>query len=105
MPRLIVLKTKNYLGIVFKVDKKLAGVCKDTTTTATNVGNEDGQVLMSVLTCQEGYLGLTSMIDGITQHYTSVDVKPPESFMLTKNAVGNRVGRSCLMPGQILSYA
>ena len=94
MPRLIVLKNKNYLGIVFMVAKKLAGVCKDTTTCATNVGIEDGQVLLSVLTCQEGYLGLMSMIDGFTQHYTSADVKPPGSFMLTKNAVGNRVGRS-----------
>ena len=55
---------------------------------ATNVGNKDGQVAMSVITFQEGYLGLTSMIDGIIQHYTSADVLPPEVLYVVKECCG-----------------
>ncbi|KAI9541365.1 hypothetical protein NQZ68_031021 [Dissostichus eleginoides] len=43
-----------------KVTKKLAGTAFDTAAWVTNVGNEYGQVLISVLTCSEGAEGLSS---------------------------------------------
>lgn len=43
---------------------------------ATNVGNEHGQVLMSVLTEGEGQ-GLKKMLDGIIFRYRNADMTPP----------------------------
>ena len=48
---------------------------------------------MSVLTCQEGYLGLTSIIDGIIQRYTSADVQPPEVLYVDKECCGESCAR------------
>ena len=69
--------------------KKLAGQSKGTATWATNVGNEDGQVLMSVLTCQEGYMGLKPMVDGITARYWSANVCPPEVLYVDRDCCGD----------------
>ena len=68
--------------------KKLAGESRETATWATNVGNEDGQALMSVLTCQEGYLGLTQMVEGIINRYTTARVPPPEVLYADKEWCG-----------------
>ena len=57
------------LGNILKIDttkkvvKTLAGESFKTAMWATNVGNEYGQVVMSVLTTGEGY-GLSLMIHG-----------------------------------------
>ena len=69
--------------------KKLAGQSKGTATWATNVGNEDGQVLMSVLKCQEGYMGLKPMVDGITARYSSAKVRPPEVLYVDRDCCGD----------------
>ncbi|XP_015252760.1 PREDICTED: uncharacterized protein LOC107099224 [Cyprinodon variegatus] len=44
-----------------KVTKKLAGAAANTAASVTSVGNEHGQVLMSILTCSEGSEGLSAM--------------------------------------------
>ncbi|XP_049332829.1 uncharacterized protein LOC103032619 isoform X1 [Astyanax mexicanus] len=49
-----------------KVTKKLAGVAGGTAAWVTNVGNEHGQVLMSVLTACKG-TGLLPMVTGISK--------------------------------------
>ncbi|MEQ2207756.1 hypothetical protein XENOCAPTIV_018059 [Xenoophorus captivus] len=57
----------HYLGVceqflsLGSVTKKLAGAASDTAAWVTNVGNEHGQVLMSILTCSEGSEGLDAM--------------------------------------------
>ncbi|XP_028297501.1 uncharacterized protein LOC114459443 [Gouania willdenowi] len=51
-----------------KVARKLAGRSFGTATWVTNVGNEHGQVIMSVLTASEGF-GLGPMIDGLVRRY------------------------------------
>ncbi|XP_047220669.1 uncharacterized protein LOC124867967 [Girardinichthys multiradiatus] len=60
-----------------KVTKKLAGAASDTAAWVTNVGNEHGQVLMSVLTCSEGSEGLDAMAAGLTGRYRVAEVPPP----------------------------
>ena len=55
-------------NLYFQVTKKLAGDASRTASWATNVGNEFGQVLMSVLTVTEG-AGLEPMCQGIVQRY------------------------------------
>ncbi|KAJ7983875.1 hypothetical protein DPEC_G00370340 [Dallia pectoralis] len=49
-----------------KVTNKLAGAAAKTAAWATNVGNEYGQVLLSVLTCAEGE-GLLPMAAGLIE--------------------------------------
>ena len=44
---------------------------------------------MSVLTCQEGYLGLTPMVDGIIGRYSSAGVSPPEVLYVDKECCGD----------------
>lgn len=51
-----------------KITRKLAGEGKDTAQWCTNVGNEDGQILVSVLTEQEGS-SLNQMVDGLVDRY------------------------------------
>ena len=48
-----------------KVVKKLQGAVAGTATWVTNVGNEQGEVLISVVTVSEGLLSLKSMADGL----------------------------------------
>ncbi|KAM4533308.1 uncharacterized protein V3H82_025811 [Fundulus diaphanus] len=60
-----------------KVTKKLAGAASDTAAWVTNVGNEHGQVLISVLTCSEGTEGLSSMAAGLMRRYQLAEVPPP----------------------------
>ncbi|XP_076833440.1 uncharacterized protein LOC143478370 [Brachyhypopomus gauderio] len=59
-----------------KITKKLAGTAKGTALWLTSVGNELGQVLISVLTAQEG-AGLDMMADGLIRRYQQAGVEPP----------------------------
>ncbi|XP_076835396.1 uncharacterized protein LOC143481294 [Brachyhypopomus gauderio] len=59
-----------------KITKKLAGTGKGTVLWLTSVGNELGQVLISVLTAQEG-AGLDMMADGLIRRYQQAGVEPP----------------------------
>ena len=49
-----------------KVVKKCQGAVAGTATWVTNVGNEQGEVLISVMTESTGLLLLKPMVDGIT---------------------------------------
>jgi len=59
-----------------QVTKKLAGAAAGTAAWATNVGNEHGQVLMSVLTAAEG-AGLVDMATGLVNRYLAAGQPPP----------------------------
>ncbi|XP_055065387.2 uncharacterized protein [Misgurnus anguillicaudatus] len=59
-----------------KITKKLAGTARGTGNWLTSVGNEFGQVLISVLTAQEG-AGLDMMINGLVKRYQQAGVDPP----------------------------
>ncbi|XP_051789777.1 uncharacterized protein LOC127529631 [Erpetoichthys calabaricus] len=59
-----------------KVIKKLAGATAGTAAWVTNVGNEHGQILISVLTAAEG-AGLHPMATGLMRRYRDASVSPP----------------------------
>ncbi|KAI7804786.1 hypothetical protein IRJ41_020324, partial [Triplophysa rosa] len=59
-----------------KITKKLAGTARGTGLWLTSVGNEFGQVLISVLTAQEG-AGLDKTVDGLVKCYQQAGVDPP----------------------------
>ncbi|XP_059207061.1 uncharacterized protein LOC131986226 [Centropristis striata] len=58
-----------------KITKKLAGAAAGTAAWVTNVGNEHGQVLMSVLTDSEGH-GLLPMAAGLMRRYREENTLP-----------------------------
>lgn len=60
----------------FKITKKLAGHGKGTALWVSSIGNEVGQILMSVLAVQEGP-GLDRMARGVMERYRRAGVPPP----------------------------
>ncbi|XP_051800636.1 uncharacterized protein LOC127532672 [Acanthochromis polyacanthus] len=89
-----------------KVTKKLAGISSDTAAWVTNVGNEHGQVLISVLTCSEGSEGLSCMAARLMRRYQHAGVPPPQLVYVDRDCC-NRDGVSktaALFPewGQLL---
>ncbi|MEQ2176469.1 hypothetical protein GOODEAATRI_028267 [Goodea atripinnis] len=76
-----------------QVTKKLAGAGTDTAAWVTNVGNEYGQVLMSVLTCSEGSEGLDAMAARLTGRYRVAEVPPPVLMYVDRDCC-NRDGVS-----------
>ncbi|XP_059384593.1 uncharacterized protein LOC132118638 [Carassius carassius] len=61
-----------------KICKKLSGDGKGTAEWCTNVANELGQILMSVLTCEESLDKMRPMADGLMERYRRADKAPPE---------------------------
>ena len=61
---------------------------------ATNMGNEHGQVVISVLTTNEGQ-GLIPMITGFTNRYRIASVPPPQLLY---------VDRDCCGPASVVKY-
>ncbi|MCJ8733124.1 hypothetical protein PDJAM_G00219470 [Pangasius djambal] len=59
-----------------KITKKLAGHARGTAQWMSSVSNERGQILISVLTAQEGP-GLDSMVSGLASRYQQAGVAPP----------------------------
>ncbi|XP_058251159.1 uncharacterized protein LOC131356260 [Hemibagrus wyckioides] len=59
-----------------KITKKLSGHAKGTAQWLSSVGNERGEILISVLTAHEGP-GLDSMVSGLISRYQQAGVAPP----------------------------
>ncbi|XP_031423253.1 uncharacterized protein LOC116220492 isoform X2 [Clupea harengus] len=59
-----------------KITRKLAGTAEGTALCLTSVGNEYGQILISVLTAPEG-AGLDLMAAGLVMRYQQAAVDPP----------------------------
>ena len=89
MPVCHLLSGNFCLTCMFQIVKKLAGEAKGTAAWCTNIGNEDGQVLMSVLTCEEGYGGLGPMVDGIVNRYATAGIDPPKVLYVDRDCCGN----------------
>ncbi|KAK7940034.1 hypothetical protein WMY93_003360 [Mugilogobius chulae] len=71
-----------------KIVRKLAGHARSTAAWATNVGNEFGQVIMSVLTASEGW-GLSKMVDGLVNRYKEAGIAPPKILYTDRDCCGN----------------
>lgn len=65
-----------FVFFVLQITKKLAGTAKGTALWLTSVGNEYGQILISVLTAQEG-AGLDKMANDLVRRYAQAGVDPP----------------------------
>lgn len=82
LPAILAATTSIY-GSILKIDstkkvcKKLQGAAANTASWATNVGNERGEVLISVLTVSEGMEGLRPMAQGLIKRYLHARVDPP----------------------------
>ncbi|XP_061118069.1 uncharacterized protein LOC133141515 [Conger conger] len=86
-----------HLRIHSQVTKKLAGFAADTAAWATNVGNEFGQVLITVLTAAEGQ-GLLPMAAGLMQSYRDAGVAPPQLIYVDRDCCSSfdwTCGTSC----------
>ena len=83
MPNLLAAATSTY-GSILKMDstkkilKKLQGADAGTTTWLTNVGNERGEILQSVLTTSQSVESLKSLADGLTRRYEEAQQPPPK---------------------------
>ena len=83
LPELLAATTSVY-GTILKIDstkkvcKKLQGAAANTAQWVTNVGNERGEVVMSVLTESEGVEGLKRMADGLMERYEKAGEAPPK---------------------------
>ena len=82
LPALLAQLTSVY-GRVLKVDstkkvvKKLQGADANTATWATNIGNERGEIVHSVLTCSESTPYLQKLADGLVGRYSRAGQLPP----------------------------
>ena len=82
LPALLAAATSVY-GSILKIDstkkicKKLQGASANTASWATNISNEKGEVLISVLTESEGEEALKPMVDGLMHRYQKAAVQPP----------------------------
>ncbi|XP_056127239.1 uncharacterized protein LOC130104727 [Rhinichthys klamathensis goyatoka] len=74
-----------------KVTRKLSGAAAQTAAWATNVGNEHGQVLMSVLTDAEG-AGLLPMAAGLMRRYRDAGVEPPQLLYVDRDCCSSHGG-------------
>ena len=82
LPALLAQATSVY-GSVLKIDstkkicKKLQGSTANTASWATNVGNERGEVVISVLTESESIESLQRLADGLMDRYERAKQEPP----------------------------
>ncbi|KAK3720983.1 hypothetical protein QZH41_018540, partial [Actinostola sp. cb2023] len=82
LPDLLAQATSIY-GKILKVDstkkicKKLQGHSVGSASWVTNVGNEKGQIVQSVLTASEGTPALQKLADGLVQRYETAHQAPP----------------------------
>ncbi|XP_054649542.1 uncharacterized protein LOC129190874 [Dunckerocampus dactyliophorus] len=82
-----------------KMTKKLAGEAAGTAAWVTNVGNEDGQVLMSVLTATEGD-GLVAMADGLIRRYREARQDPPQVLYVDRDCCATGPSKVAVMFGE-----
>ena len=67
-----------------KVTKKLSGAAAGTAAWCTNVGNEHGQVLVSVMTAGEGQ-ALDAMVAGLMKHYREAGEPQPKIMYVDRD--------------------
>ena len=70
-----------------QITRKLAGAAAGTAAWATNVGNEHGQILVSVLTAAEG-AGLADMAAGLMNRYLQAQQPPPVLLYVDRDCCG-----------------
>ena len=98
LPALLAASTSIY-GSIIKIDstkkvcKKLQGAAAQTASWATNMSNERGEVLISILTESEGERALQPMATGLMRRYQQAGVDPP-TLLYTDKDCCSRSGAS-----------
>ncbi|KAK0140606.1 hypothetical protein N1851_022420 [Merluccius polli] len=82
----------NVCVCVLQIAKKLAGAAARSAAWMSNVGNEYGQVLVSVLTAAEGD-GLSNMAAGLKRRYREAGKAPPKVLYVDRDCCA-AVGKS-----------
>ena len=91
-------KLTSVFGTVLKMDstkqivRKLSGAAGGTAQWCSNVSNEYGQVLISVLTCSEG-AGLSEMAEGLMTRYEAGGIQPPVLLYVDRDCCGNKMAK------------
>jgi hypothetical protein len=67
----------------------MAGRAQDTAEWMTNVGNENGEVLNSVLTTGEGP-ALAGLCQGIVQRYAAAGQPPPQIIYVDRDCCSDK---------------
>lgn len=80
-----------FFMLIFQITKKLAGDIGDTAAWMTNIGNELGQVLNSVLTTAEG-AGLEELCQGIVRRYQNAGEPEPEVIYVDRDCCSQSGG-------------
>lgn len=83
----------------YRIVKTLALERKSTVSWATSVINEQGQVIMSVLTANEG-CGLEKMVAGVVSRYQDAHVLPPKALYVDRDCCGTTPLQHMLRPWQ-----
>ncbi|KAI3352043.1 hypothetical protein L3Q82_020858, partial [Scortum barcoo] len=78
-----------------KITKKLSGAAKGTALWLTSVSNELGQILISVLTAQEGP-GLDDMVADLIRRYSQAGMPPPKLLYVDTGCCVETGGRTKL---------
>ena len=95
------------LGRIHKMDstkkktRRLAGDACGTASWCTNFGNDNGEVLMSVMTGSER-MGINNMCNGIQSRYTKAGVNPLTLMYVDRDCCGANCvsGLRCVMEGK-----
>ena len=86
-------KEGNFLVLVFvlQITKKLAGGIGDSAAWMSNIRNELGQVLNSVLTSGEG-AGLEELCQGVVTRYKNAGQAEPEAIYVDRDCCSQSGG-------------
>ena len=82
-------KTSKIFQIYFQITTKLAGDVEGTAAWMTNVANENGEILNSVLTTGEG-VGLIDMCQGIVKRYENAKEAEPEVIYVDRDCCNEK---------------
>jgi len=82
------------IGSTKKVTKKLQGVEANSANWVTNVGNERGEIVISVVTSSESTSSLKPMADGLVRRYAAAGVEPPVILCTDRDCCGSRDSQS-----------
>ena len=95
MNKLLAAATSIYSSILKidstkKICKKLRGADAGTAAWTTNVGNERGEILQSVLTASESFESLKMLADGLVQRYSEAQQPPPTVLYTDRDCCSSR---------------
>ena len=82
-------------GKVLKIDstkkfmRKLQGVEAESANWVTNVGNEKGEIMISVLTSSESTSSLKPMVDGLVKSFKVAGMEPPQILYTDRDCCGS----------------